>query len=72
MTRLGDSLGPSFKLQQWHLLLFGVAPEHHRKGYGKAIMTTVEKLVSVRFYFFYTSETELSHLRRRRMVFRLS
>lgn len=45
MTRLGDTLGPGVKMLQWNLLLIGVAPEHHRKGYGKAIIATVEKLV---------------------------
>ncbi|KAF9460511.1 hypothetical protein BDZ94DRAFT_1197671 [Collybia nuda] len=45
MAQMSDlSLGPGFKLQQWHLLLFGVTPEHHQKGYGRAMITTVEKL----------------------------
>ncbi|RDB15005.1 hypothetical protein Hypma_003724 [Hypsizygus marmoreus] len=44
LGRLADeSLGPGFKLKQWHLHLFGVVPEHHGKGVGKALMAFAEE-----------------------------
>ncbi|KAH0582615.1 hypothetical protein H2248_010543 [Termitomyces sp. 'cryptogamus'] len=44
MERLADeSLGPGFKESQWCLLLFGVVPEHQRKGVGKAMMKVGEE-----------------------------
>jgi GNAT superfamily N-acetyltransferase len=61
MNQLSDtSLGPGFKLHQWYLVLFGVVPNHQGKGYGKAIMAAVEKLVSVQGCSNRKSETNAS------------
>ncbi|KAG5645714.1 hypothetical protein DXG03_005409 [Asterophora parasitica] len=44
MSRLADeSLGKGFKDAQWALNLFGVVPEHHRKGIAKAMMNAAEE-----------------------------
>lgn len=60
MERLAnDSLGPGFKEAQWYLLLFGVAPEFHRKGVAKAMMKVAEERVSTgcSIYYFLTTLT---------------
>ncbi|KAG6807844.1 hypothetical protein H0H92_006223 [Tricholoma furcatifolium] len=42
--RLADeTLGPKFHEAQWSLLLFGVFPEHQRKGVAKAMMNVAEE-----------------------------
>lgn len=45
-----DTLGPGYKLNSWHLHLFGVVPEYQRKGFGKALMKVVDDLVRVLTY----------------------
>ncbi|KAF8074749.1 hypothetical protein FPV67DRAFT_1665498 [Lyophyllum atratum] len=43
IDRLADeSLGPGFKEAQWSLLLFGVVPNHQRRGIAKAMMRVAE------------------------------
>lgn len=46
-----DTLGSDYKLNSWHLHLFGVVPEYKRRGLGKALMRTVDDLVSALLYF---------------------
>ncbi|KAF8074748.1 hypothetical protein FPV67DRAFT_1726249, partial [Lyophyllum atratum] len=46
MERLEEeTLGRGFKDSQWSLLIFGVDPEHHRKGIAKTMMKSAEERV---------------------------
>lgn len=38
-----ESLGPGVKEAQWYLALFGVHPQHHRRGVGTALMRVIEE-----------------------------
>ncbi|PSR72878.1 hypothetical protein PHLCEN_2v11245 [Hermanssonia centrifuga] len=38
------AFGPGLKLDSYHLQLFGVAPEHHRKGVACALVQAVEQI----------------------------
>ncbi|KAF8074747.1 hypothetical protein FPV67DRAFT_1665496 [Lyophyllum atratum] len=38
-----ENIGPGVRDTEWYLPLFGVAPEHHRKGVGKALMKVAEE-----------------------------